>query len=282
MSSFSINNFQEVNGRVGVSFEQKRLDRQRRIRRFFWRLIFLLLGLLGVELFFHLFLVHNIVITSVRINVSRDFPLDDGAIMEAAGLTGTLHYFNFSPVKAALRLEELPQVARAEVVKVFPRSLTVNIIPREPLVLSLASNEGGDVPLVVDSQGVVFAVGPGPHLRDLPIISGIRFPKIQRGMKLPEAVKPFLEQLDQLRREAPALLDIISELRFVKRSGANYDVFLYFQGYRTRVLIENKINEESLKHILLTLDATHRKGINSSFSEFDFRSRRIVYKTWEG
>ena len=299
MSSFPINNFQESDGlrpevssenflrvdkspisprRSALSLEREQRIRQERISRFFRNLIILLLGILVMEIVFQFFIAPQIVITSVKINVSKEFSISNRKIMEAAGLTGILYYYTLNPAKAALRLEKLPQVARAEVIKSFPRSLTINIIPRKALALSLVPSGGGEVPLVVDSQGVVFAIGGGPDLGDLPIISGVRFPEVRMGMKLPERMRSFLEKLDRLRRENPALFGMISELKFVKRNSVNYDVLLYLRGYSTKVHIENEINEKLMKYILMVLDVIYQEGINSPSSKIDFRSSRIVYQ----
>lgn len=305
MSSFPINDFQETDGfrrygdrrlssfdspsgskrevwgREAIQLEQERTARQEKVRRFFRNLIILLLGVLFVEILFQFFLAPRMVISSVKINVPVGFSLSDEEILEAAGLTGILHYYSVDPIEASLRLERIPRVAQAEVVKQFPRSLAINITHREPLAFSLVSGDGGTIPLVLDKQGMVFAVGGGAALGDLPVISGIRFPEAQPGMRLPEAVVPFLEQLNRLREESPALFGIISELKFVKRGVSDYDVLLFPRGYRIKVRIGKEINEDLLKYILMVLDVTHREGINSSLEELDFRSNRIVYRTRE-
>jgi cell division protein FtsQ len=165
--------------------------------------------------------------------------------------------------------------------KEFPGRLHIVLEERLPLAYSLISSDSGMIPLVLDKHGVIFSVGRGSIPNDLPVVSGVRFPEIREGMRLPDPVLPFLDQLHQLSLDAPQLFGLISEVKFEKRGLSDYDVVLYPRGYQTRVRIGREISAELLKYILVVLDVTRREGINSTLEELDFRSSRIVYRTRE-
>ncbi len=261
--------------------EQDRSQHQDRLRLFFSRLIVILLLILVGEVIFQFLLAPRLVITSVVIDAPGGFPMTNEQIMSAAGFNGPLGFFSIDTQAAEALLTRIPRVARARVSKDFPGSLRIILEERLPLACSLAGGEAGVVPLVLDRQGVVFAVGGSGIPEDLPVISGIRFPEVREGMRLPDPVVPFLEQLHQLSQEAPQLFGLISEVKFEKRGLSDYDVVLYPRGYQTRVRIGKEISAELLKYILVVLDVTRREGINSTLEELDLRSSRIVYRTRE-
>jgi len=264
-----------------VRNEQNRKQRNDRLRLFFSRLIVILLLILVGEVVFQFLLAPRMVITSVVIDAPRGFPMTNEQIMAAAGFTGSLGYFRTDTAAAESRLARVPRIAGAAVTKEFPGSLHIVLTERLPLAYSLVSSEEGMVPLVLDKQGVVFSIGRGGLPEDLPVVSGVRFPEIREGLRLPDPVIPFLEQLHRLSLEEPQLFGLISEVKFEKRGLSDYDVVLYPRGYQTRVRIGREISAELLKYILVVLDVTRREGINSTLEELDFRSSRIVYRTRE-
>lgn len=264
-----------------VRNEQSRMQRNDRLRLFFSRLIVVLLLVLVGEVVFQFILAPRMVITSVVIDAPRGFPMTNEQIMAAAGFAGSLGYFSIDTGAAESRLARIPRIAEASVTKEFPGSLHIVLEERLPLAYSLISGEGGVVPLVLDKKGVVYSIGGGGIPKDLPVISGVRFPEIREGMRLPDPVIPFLEQLHRLSLEEPQLFGLISEVKFEKRGLSDYDVVIYPRGYQTRVRIGREISAELIKYILVVLDVTRREGINSTLEELDFRSSRIVYRIRE-
>jgi cell division protein FtsQ len=261
--------------------EQVRSQQNDRLRFFFSRLIIVLFLVLVGEVIFQFILAPRMVITSVVIDAPRGFPMTNEQIMQAAGFTGTLGYFSIDTGAAESRLARVPRIAEAMVSKEFPGRLHIVLEERLPLAYSLISSDSGMIPLVLDKHGVIFSVGRGSIPNDLPVVSGVRFPEIREGMRLPDPVLPFLDQLHQLSLDAPQLFGLISEVKFEKRGLSDYDVVLYPRGYQTRVRIGREISAELLKYILVVLDVTRREGINSTLEELDFRSSRIVYRTRE-
>jgi len=261
--------------------DRDRSVRQDKLKTFFRRLILVLVGILILEVIIQFLIIPRLIITTVKLDVPVSFPMGDDNIMAAAGLTGILNYFSVDTVDAVDRLERIPLIASAEITKSFPKTMTISLTPRKALACALIQGEAGMIPMVLDNQGVVFASGYSKSMTDMPIISGVKFPDPQVGMRLPETVLPFLMQLEDLKGENPSLFNLVSEFKLVKRGVSDYDVLLFLRGYQTKVRIGSEIDEDLLKYVLMVLDVTSREGINSTLEELDFRSSRIVYRTRE-
>ena len=261
--------------------ERRQERRTDRVNRFFKTAILILLGILVLEIVFNFFVEPRMVITSVRISSDGRLPLSDAEILEKAGLQGTLSYLDIDVRKAEESLRRIPLVRNAAVEKHFPNLMEIRLESRVPLGVVLAEQEGLTVPLVFDEQGVIFSIGDSPLLTDLPVVSGIRFPELRPGVRLPDPLISFLGDLSVMKENSGTLFGLISELKFVKKNTNDYEVLLFPRQYRTRVRIGSRIDESLMKNILMVLDMVARENLAPSLEELDFRGSKIVYRTRE-
>ncbi len=261
--------------------ESIRTERRLKLNRFFRITIFVLIGILTVQIAFNFFIEPRLMINTIHIEVEEGMPLSNDTILKYAGLDGILLYFNVDVNDARAMLLRVPVVKDASVEKIFPNTLKIGLKRRRPLGIAFQETESGTIPLVFDEEGVIFDVGSNNFLEDLPVISGIKFPDLRPGIRLPETVLPFINDLYRLKEDSRVLFGLISELKFVKKNTKDYEVLMYPREYRTKVRIGSWINVSLMKNILLVLDVVQREQMASRLHELDFRSSKIVYRIRE-
>jgi cell division protein FtsQ len=168
------------------------------------------------------------------------------------------------------------------VVKRFPDRLSIYLEPRQAVALSLAKLEGRLLPLYYDRHGVVFMAGSGVGEKmtsNIPVISGLNFENPVLGMRLPDSLKPLLENLEKINRSAPELLAAVSEIEIRAKPFDGFDLVLYPLHSPIRVRLENTMNEDTLRYVMLLLDVF--KSRSSIPEEIDFRSGMGSYKVKE-
>ena len=239
------------------------------------------LGLLAAGLlFFHLvlaprLLVRNVVLTS-------DLSLSQATVLRAAGLEGAVEDFRVDPREVERRLEAFPPVDQASVSKSFPDTLRIRLVGRRPLAALLASDsQGRALPLAIDREGVVFQVGPELTVWDLPLLSGVEFAEVRAGLQLPAGLRPFLQDLDRLVSEEPALGRLISEVRLVPVRGERYELELFTVSHPVRLRLGERLTPESLRSALVVLDLLNAQGLLGRVRELDLRTGEVVYRVKE-
>jgi len=232
------------------------------------------------ELLFHLVLTPRLLLRNVELQ--SDLPLDRGEMLAAAGLQEAVPYFLLDPAEVRRRLEDCPPVARASVRKVFPDTLRIRLEARRPLAALLARTpEGGTLPLAVDRQGVVFQTGRGLTEWDLPLLTGVEFAEVRTGLRLPEGLLPFLEDLERLGREEPELARVLSEVRPVPVRGGRYELELYTVLFPVRLRLGERLEPAAIRNALVVLDLLARQGLAERVRELDLRTGEVVYRISE-
>ncbi len=220
-----------------------------------------------------------------RVEVAAIEGLSEDTILRTAGIGAKSSFISVDAAAAESALEALPLVESARVVKRFPDRLSVAVTKRTAVAIALAELDGRTVPIAFDRFGVVFNVASGAAAADLlgaahgPVISGMVFERPAPGARLPSFLDGFLADLDRLRRESPALLDSLSEIRIQKRAYDGYELLLYPARYPVRVRIGAELNEEVLRYMMLVLDVLASKGIEAD--EIDFRTGTAAYRAKE-
>lgn len=250
------------------------------LQRFFSVIVLVLMAIFVIEVLFHFFIAPTLVIDKVVIHAKDGFPYSNGELLELAGVKGNNYFFDVDTAMITARLEQVPIIHRATVTKQFPHTLTIAIEERVPLSVLMVMDENGMVPAYVDAEGVIFRSGRQEYI-DLPVISGIEVPAYKDGMKLPTVLSSFLEDIDKLRRDSGALYRLISEVKFVKKNKADYEVVLYPSHYPVRVRIGPSLTADLMKYILLVLDVVSDEGILLDIDELDFRTNEVVYRVGE-
>ena len=172
----------------------------------------------------------------------------------------------------------IPAIRSASVKKVFPSVIKIDIDSRVPVGVSLIPTDTGIVPGVIDNEGVVFMTGNDLVSMDLPIISGLDFPEIKSGMRIPKELCSFLEDMEAIKRSSPGLSGLISEIKFVRKGSIDYEVLLFPRSYKTRIRIGSSLDEEMLKYMIMVLEVISDQPGMEGLEEIDFRTGDVVYR----
>jgi cell division protein FtsQ len=232
--------------------------------------------ILAGELVYHLVLAPRIAIESIEIE--GNLPLTEEEIIQIAGVSIGTPYFAVDAEAAAERLRAHPVVRDAQVTVLFPNRVAITATRRQPLAVSLAQTDAGPTLVVFDAEGVVFATGEEAAGTELPVISGLRFAAAEPGIRLPELVVEFLEQLHAIRMTDPELLSLFSEFRVVRKNEYAYEVILYPMYYPVGVRIGTSITPEMIEYVMMMLDVLSREGRLASIAELDFRGGEGVLR----
>ncbi|MDR2468616.1 MAG: FtsQ-type POTRA domain-containing protein [Spirochaetaceae bacterium] len=204
-------------------------------------------------------------------------------VLDKAGITSRTSYFSFDIPKAEEGLLSIPQVARVEISKHFPDTVRIQLYGRSAAALSLTNVNGRIVPVIFDSEGVVFQIGDtgGGLARQgaLPILSGLTFENVRTGLRLPDFLVPLLRSIKELKDTAPELLQAISEMQINKKTNDSFEVTLYPVQTPVRIKIGTILSAEKVSYALLLLDVLKERRIR--VDEIDFRSGTASYKIRE-
>lgn len=142
-------------------------------------------GLYSLGLRFHLFVTDSDFFKLTEIEIGGASELVSGEIedlvFESAEAEGGWTLFDLSIAEARDQIESLPRVKIAEIRKIYPGTLKVEIQERRPLV---AANSGGL--FWVDSEGVLLDWAAPSDVADHggPILTGLRSARFLPGVQL--------------------------------------------------------------------------------------------------
>ena len=223
-----------------------------------------------------------------RLTVQADFPVERSDLLAMAGLQGDEHFFSLDTETVRRTLENHYLVKQATVEKSFPNQARITLTRRRPLATVISRNEQDGTRVgLVDEEGMLFSLPVTASAASqqagfrIPVLSGILFQDLQRGMRLPEMVLPFLEDLQRLKMQAPQLFDLFSEFEIVPVRGGGFDVLLYLRAYPVPVRIEGSVDTELCTYVVMVLDALRTEGMLGAIEELDFRAGEIVYRRKE-
>lgn len=249
------------------------------LSRLLWAAVVLLALFLAGELAFHLWLAPRMLVRNIAIQ--SDLPFTQAEILAIAGIEGTPYYFSLREEQVRRRLEALPAVRQAEVRKSFPSTLHITLVGRRALSLLFygvaSGQQEASAPLAVDDQGVVFQMASSVADWDLPVVSGVKFVSAEMGMRLPESVRPFLEDLTALRAAEPELFRLISEIRLVSRSESIREILVYPVPYGVRLRLGPRLQAAPLRTAMVILDLLEKQGLGGRLRELDLRTGEVVY-----
>jgi len=233
------------------------------------------------ELVFHFVIAPRMTVRTITIK--SDSSLSKEEILAIAGIEESVYYYNLDTVQMVEDLEGLAQVREAVVEKVFPDALNITLYGRAPLAMFFFTTpEGASIPLVIDDQGVVFEIGSGVSEWDLPVITGVKFQQLRVGMKLPERVRPILQDLRTLQNQEPDLFRLISELRLISKSTGVLEILLYPIQYPVRLRLSAGLDPAAMRNALIILDLLAGQEVLRRVRELDMRSGEVVYRMEEG
>lgn len=264
------------------SKEAKSKKTSTHLNRFFLFLIIFLSITLLLEIVFNFIIAPKLKIRKVEIHIDRYIDLSKKQVSDLAGLHANMYYYNTDIDTITENLKKYSPVKTATVEKVFPDTLLIDLKGRKPLVLSLVDTVDGTVPVALDEEGVIFQIGSSVTNWNYPIVSGVKFSELKLGMKLPSKLQGFLKDIESIRENSPAIIEAISEFRFVKKDSMDFEVVLYPKQFEIPVRIGSELDERLLKYIFMVLDVISRADYADQIEEIDCRTDQIVYRYKEG
>ncbi|GHV61575.1 cell division protein FtsQ [Spirochaetia bacterium] len=211
------------------------------------------------------------------------FPgIDRAAVLAVAGIGERSSFVSVNPHAAEKAFAGLYEIESARVIKRFPNTVKIVLIPRSAVAVSLARQDSRLVPVYFDRTGLVFKIGNGDGevpSPSLPLIGGLVFDPPVLGARLPAMFGTFLANLQTIGDSAPELLGAISEIRINRKAFEGFDLVLYPVHNPVRIRLESDLNEETLRYVMLMLDVFASKDIE--LEEIDFRAETASYKIKE-
>ena len=214
----------------------------------------------------------------IRIDISGYEGISREEIIEKAGLSSSSSYFSTDAASIEKALMGFNTLESVKVLKHYPDRLQIVLEGRRAVASVLTSVGGRTVPVLFDSQGVVFRIGEGDMDEilslQLPVVSGLVIEDPYPGMRLPALFIPLFRELEEIQISAPKLLEAVSELRINRKAFDSFDIILYPVHKKINVRL-SELNEDLLRYSLLMVDvlASKENGIES----LDFRSGVASY-----
>jgi cell division protein FtsQ len=217
-----------------------------------------------------------------RLEVASFSGLDRGEVLRRAGIGERSSYISVKPRIVEKNLEAVREVESVRVIKRFPNSVSILVVPRTAVAVAFERIGGRQTPVYFDRRGILFKTGGSlspaqspyaAHL-GLPVISGLPMEE-----PLPAVYLPLFASLDQIRYADPQLLLTISEIRINRKPYGGFDLVLYPVHSPVRVRVESKLTEETLRYVMLMLNVFAER--NQEIEEIDFRTETASYKLKE-
>ena len=197
-------------------------------------------------------------------------------ILAAAGITARSSFFSVNTASVEKALMEIASLQSVRAFKYFPSRLQIVLEGRRAVASALVEMNGRAVPVMFDSQGVIFEIGRSgeSHPETLPLVSGLFIEEPYVGMRLLPMYLPFFNELEKIQLSAPELLEAVSEIKINRKLFDSFDFILYPMHKKIKVRID-ELNEELLRYTLLMVDVLSQK--ESGIDSFDFRSGIASY-----
>jgi cell division protein FtsQ len=232
--------------------------------------------IMGAELIWLFAVSPCMPLSSVEINA---FPgINRETVVSLAGIQDASSWFTVDAAAAERVLEAHYSIESARVLKRFPDRVKIFLTPRTPAAMTLAPVDGRVVPVYFDRGGTIIRVGNDDSVK-VPILSGVIIEQPVPGMRLPAAFGPLLENIEEIGRGAPELLDAVSEIRINRKPFDGFDLVLYPVHNLVRVRLEPEISEEILRYVMLMIDVFESRDVE--LEEIDFRTETASYKIKE-
>jgi cell division protein FtsQ len=260
-------------------YDDKKQKSVNLLRKILWVAIIILVLFSLAELFFHFFVAPRILIRNILIE--SDIPFTEQEILSIAGISRKEYYFLINSEEIQDRMMAHPLVREAKVEKIFPDTLKLKLYGRVPLMLALVNQQNKTVPVTIDEEGVVFQMAGSVSNWNLPVLSGLRFQRLDLGVRLPQEIVPFLRDFKKLCEQNSGLGSLISEIKIVKTQTDEFEFILYPLTFAKGVRIGRKIDAYTLKYLLIALNLLEQEGILAKATDLDFRTGELVYRIKE-
>jgi cell division protein FtsQ len=241
------------------------------------RIILVIAGILGAELIW-LFGITPLLPLSV-VDVSGIPGIDRAAILAQGGISSRSSYVTVNTEEVRKRLENFYLVESAQVVKQYPDTLQILLVPRKIAAMSLAKIQGKTQFVYFDRQGVIIKIGNDDSISMInstfPLVSGFVFSEPVLGTRLPAVFEPFLSSLARINAAFPELLTAVSEIRINRKTFDGFDLIIYPIHSPIRFRLDSELSEDTLRHMILMVDVLGLTG--TPVEEVDLRTGTASY-----
>lgn len=240
-------------------------------------LIVLLFICLLCQLCYYIFIVpaHSV----PRFVVSGIETVTSDEVVAMAGIEDSAPWSEIDILQINRNLSLYPVFESVNVKKVFPDTISIDVVERKTAVMALISMADRSVPVHVDRNGVIFKIGNEMDMDGAFFISGLDMENARVGDRISPELKNILGSLSELQEKYPELCSLISEVKIEKRDYGDYELVLYPVYTPIPVRTKGILTERVLRYIVLVLDIV--KGFDIKIEELDFRSGTVAYRSKE-
>jgi len=194
-------------------------------------------------------------------------------VVEAAGIPARANIFRIDPATVTARLQTVPEILRADVIRELPNRVTILVEERRPF--TLVSN--GTLHWL-DEEGRLLGEEPHAVAPNVPVISGLNEAELAalRTEPGPKA-RAALTLIRSLLRSGSALVGEISEIDMSGREGP---VLYTVDGIEVRLGAEEW--EERLARLAGVLAQIGRTGEGVTAIDLRFRDQVVLRKGGQG
>lgn len=238
---------------------------------------FLLLCLLG-QLCYYIIIIpaHSV----PRFIVSGIETVTSDEVVNMAGIEASAPWSEIDILQINRNLSLYPVFESVNVKKVFPDTISIDVVERKTAVMALISMADRSVPVHIDRNGVIFKIGNNMDMDGAFFISGLNMENARVGDRISPELKNILASLSELQEKYPELCSLISEVKIEKRDYGDYELVLYPVYTPIPVRTKGILTERVLRYIVLVLDIV--EGFDIEIEELDFRSGTVAYRSKEG
>ena len=231
---------------------------------------------IGEVVYYGLF-SRSLTVKKIKVSTPEGFDLSNEEIVRLSGFVPGTSIFSLHAKKMEANLVRHPSVSSAKVRVQFPDIMYINVDARIPVAAIISGDESKVY--YVDSEGILFDA-PGT-LYGLPILSGLKSESVKYGDRLYDYLVPVLGELATLKKQAPVIFNLISEIRIQRIGDLEFDGWLFFSHSKLKVRTDLIFTKEHMENVILMMDLVEKQGIASQVEELDFRSGSLVLKMRE-
>ncbi|OHD14248.1 MAG: hypothetical protein A2Z96_06055 [Spirochaetes bacterium GWB1_48_6] len=249
------------------------------VRTWSVKIIILAITVLILQSAFNFILAPQILITRVLIEGAGTISHEQ--VMKLAGLKVKEYYFSVDQNGIKDRLENSGLFKTADVQKVFPETLKIDLIRRKPVAVSLVPQGKYYLSLELDGEGIVCNILPAGGVSNLPVLSGVLFQDVKLGMRVPDSLGALMGDLASLQQTSQTLYLWISEIQVHKSRNQSFTMTVYPSVSSLKIRLGDRLDQRILKEAAVVADMLRKQGLDFQVQELDFRTDQIVLSTAE-
>ncbi len=275
MSDYVFKSFEELN----LSAKSRSSAAEDKEAKFTALKFFVIIGIILIVLeAIVFFIVTPLFLTNVKI---RWAGVENSTVYDLTRLAGKSlekSYYNFDEDEVCSIIASVPGVEDVQIVKSFPDAVTINVIERKAVAMTTITKDGETMAYNIDKNGVIFPVAKNDsYNKNTVLVSGIPVDNVPEGMRIPAKFRPLLNQINKIQEDGSNLLVLVSEIHVVNKEFGNYELILYPDSCRTRILTDRALNEDSLQYMMVMISVI--KDLGPNIEEIDLRYGSISYRT---